>query len=110
MLRSKWETGRRFEVARLLGDRFLGSGEEPLLPATRAATYRQKAQRSFAAELLCPIEALTELLSGDFSSESTEDAPARFHVSERTVLTLLGNHGLIDRENLDEDFVAASVW
>ena len=110
VLRSKWETGCRFEVARLLGDRFLGSGEEPLLPATRAATYRQKAQRSFAAELLCPIEALTELLSGDFSSESTEDAAARFHVSERTVLTLLGNHGLIDRESLDEDFVAASVW
>ena len=38
-LRSKWETGRRFELARLLGDNIffarMPNGPEPLSPATR---------------------------------------------------------------------------
>lgn len=55
VLRSKWETGRRFELARLLGDRIAGGGTGRLFPATRTYTYRQKLQRSFAAELLCPF-------------------------------------------------------
>ena len=49
--RSKWETGRRFELARLIGDRLFG-GSRRLFPATQAYSYRQKAQRAFAAELL----------------------------------------------------------
>lgn len=66
-LRSKWETGRRFALARLLGDRLLRQLGEPLQPATEAHTYRQKAQRAFAAELLCPYDALTDFLGTDCS-------------------------------------------
>jgi len=64
VLRSKWETGRRFELARLLGDRVAGSSDGRLFLATPAYTYRQKMQRSFAAELLCPFDAMEEACAG----------------------------------------------
>jgi hypothetical protein len=47
-------------------------------------------------------------LRGDFSAEAIEDAAAHFNVSERTVRTLLANHGLIDREELVSDFEFAA--
>ena len=90
-LRSKWETGRRFDLARLLGDRLLGQ-EEPLLPATRAYTYRQKAQRAFAAELLCPYQAVREFLDGDRSEERREEAADHFNVSPVAIGTVLANN------------------
>lgn len=102
VLRAKWETGRRFEVARLLGDRIAGWTKEPLLPATRAHTYRQRLQRSFAAELLCPFEILDDELEGDYSDESIEDAARRYNVSDRTVRTLLVNHGRLSRESIED--------
>jgi hypothetical protein len=103
VLRSKWQTGRRFELARLLGDRLTNGLTERLLPATRAYTYRQKLQRAFAAELLCPLPALKEKLAGDYSAEAREDAAHHFTVSERTVTTMLVNHRLLDRDYLDGD-------
>jgi len=104
VLRSKWEAGRRFELARLLGDRLTNGGlNERLLPATRAYTYRQQIQRAFAAELLCPFEALEEQMAGDYSTDARDDAAHYFNVSELTVRTLLVNHRLIDRSYLDED-------
>ena len=90
-LRSKWETGRRFDLARLLGDRLLGQ-DEPLLPATGAYTYRQKAQRAFAAELLCPYQALCEFLGQDRSEERCDDAASHFNVSPRAISSLLLNN------------------
>lgn len=104
VLRSKYETGRRFNLARLLGDRVAVTAGGRLMPATRAYTYRQKLQRAFAGEFLCPFDALADTLQGDFSAEAIEDAAAHFNVSDRTVRTLLANHGLIDREDLVQDF------
>jgi hypothetical protein len=106
VLRSKYETGRRFNLARLLGDRVAVTAGGKLRPATRTYTYRQKLQRAFAGEFLCPFEVLADVLGGDFSTESIEDAAAYFNVSERTVRTLLVNHRLIDREELAQDFDA----
>lgn len=103
VLRSKWETGRRFELARLLGDRIAGLPGDHFFPATRAATYRQKTQRSFAAELLCPFEAVEEMLAGDFSEENQIEVARHFDVSELTIRTLLVNHGLIDRDALSAE-------
>lgn len=102
-LRSKRETGRRFDLARLLGDRLVSPTNGRLYPATRAYTYRQKLQRSFAAEFLCPFSAVSNLLKGDFSEESIDDAAAYFNVSERAVRTILVNHKVLDRQELDED-------
>jgi hypothetical protein len=105
---SRWRTSRRFNLARLIGDRLIHP-EGGLHPATRAYTYRQKMQRSFAAELLCPFEALDDMLSGDYSSEAQEEAAEHFEVSELTVRTLLVNHKRIERAELDGEFDAEAA-
>lgn len=104
VFRSKWESGRRFEIARLMAERIIAPAAGRLFPATRAYTYRQKMQRSFAAEFLSPFEAVDEMLAGDYSDENQADIAAQFNVSERTVRTLLVNHHRIPREELDEEF------
>jgi hypothetical protein len=108
VLRSKWDTGRRFDLARLLGDRVLNASGG-LHPATRASTYRQKAQRAFSAELLSPFEAVDAMLQGDYSIENQEEVADHFHVSGLTVDTLLKNHGRIPRDDVDYDFDAADA-
>ncbi len=104
VLRSKWATGRRFELARLLGERIVASTGSRLMSATRAYTYRQKMQRSFAAELLSPFEAVEDMLAGDYSAENQQDAAQHFQVSDLTIRTLLVNHGRLEREELNEEF------
>lgn len=107
-LRSKRDTGRRFELARLVGDRLLGTSAnwvgEPLLPATRAYSYRQRAQRAFAAELLSPFADMEEMLAGDYSEGRQRDVAEHFSVSERTIRTQLVNHRRIAREETPELF------
>ena len=99
-LRSRWETGRRFDLARLLADRLCMNhlDDEPLLLATQSYTYRQKLQRAFAAELLAPIEAVDDFLDGDTSEEKQNDAAEYFNVSPRAVQSLLVNNGRISRD------------
>ena len=103
-LRSKWDTGRRFELARLLGDRVVEcrmpySGER-LSPATRIYSYRQKMQRAFAAEFLSPFAEMDGMLEDDYDSEEAQvDVAQHFAVSPWTVRTQLLNHGCIDRED-----------
>lgn len=109
VLRSKWKTGRRFDLARLIGDRLVRGTAGRLYPATRAYTYQQKVQRSFAAELLSPFEAVNEMLGGDYSVEKRQDVADYFQVSEITIRTLLVNHRLLEREELDEEFEVAAA-
>jgi len=109
VLRSKWSNGRRFELARLLGDRLISSGENRLFPATKAQTYRQKMQRAFAAEFLSPFREVEEALKGDYSAENQRDVAEHFDVSEMTIRTLLVNHHRIARDGLDEDFDIAAA-
>ncbi len=109
VLRSKWHGGRRFELARLLGDRIAGPKGGRLFPATRAYTYRQKMQRSFAAEFLSPFDAVDEMLEGDYSTENQQDVAEHFEVSPLTIRTLLVNHGRLEREELDGEFEAAAA-
>ena len=95
-LRSKWDTGRRFELARLLGDNIFSAGmpggAEPLSPATKSYSYRQRAQRTFAAELLSPWPTVKEMLGSDYSEENQEQVAEYFSVSQRTVETLIMNN------------------
>jgi len=107
VLRSKWKTGRRFELARILGDRIARQQSSKLFPATRSYTYRQKMQRSFAAELLSPFNAVEDMLKGDYSIESQQDVAEHFDVSPMTIRTLLVNHKRIERDNFDFDVAAA---
>lgn len=90
--------GRRFELARFLGDYLYTkdlTGEVRWLAGTDLSTSRQKYQRAFAAELLCPIKALTEFLDGDFSESAIDEAKEHFDVAPRAVELLLANNGLI---------------
>jgi Zn-dependent peptidase ImmA (M78 family) len=68
-------------------------------------------QRSFAAELLAPFAAVDEMLAGDYSLENQQDAADHFNVSDRTICTMLVNHGRLEREELDREFeLAAALW
>jgi hypothetical protein len=107
VLHSRRHPGRRFHMARLLADRLVAPPRGRLRAATRTYTYRQKMQRSFAAELLSPFEAVEDMLKGDYSPEAQQDAAEHFQVSDRTILTLLVNHRRLGREELDEDLAAA---
>ena len=100
VFRSGWETGRRFELARLLGDQLLFPAGEALHPSTGAETFRQRAQRAFAAEFLCPYQDLREFLKGDFSETAREEAGRHFLVSPRAVTTILVNKRDLARESL----------
>ena len=106
MLRSRYATGRRFELARLVGARLLLPSEGSLHPATRAATYRQKAQRAFAAELLSPFAQVEEMLAGDYSEERQEEVAHHFQVSVLVIRNQLANHGRLERDSLDDGFDA----
>lgn len=98
------EASRRFALARLIGDRLMHR-QGALHAATHAYTYRQKAQRSFAAELLAPLEAVEDMLRGDYSDDRQQDVAEYFEVSTMVVNTLLKNHNRIERELPDEDFL-----
>lgn len=107
VFRSKWREGRRFELARILGDRLFGNNTQKLFPVTRSYTFRQKMQRSFAAELLSPFDAVDHRLAGDYSDESQKDVAEHFQVSEKTIKTMLVNRGLIPRDELDFEMALA---
>jgi hypothetical protein len=94
--RRRNSVGRRFELARFLGEYLRPSTHEARwLASTDLSTFRQKYQRAFAAEFLCPIDSLTSFLGGDFSSYAIEEAAAEFDVSEQTITSLLLNNGYI---------------
>jgi len=103
-LNGRRETSRRFALARLVADSIVADEDERLLPGTRARTDRQKFQRAFAQELLCPFESLREY---EFFSEGKpidddeiDEAAHYFTVSPLLVKTLLVNKGLLERETL----------
>ncbi len=102
-LRSKWVTGRRFELARLIGDRLartqVSKQPENLYPATRSFSYRQKMQRAFAAELLSPFNAVDEMHGGDYSEEKQNEIATHFKVSAMTIQAQLVNHGRLRLED-----------
>ena len=94
--RKKHPMAKRFELARLLGDYiFTNETEKKWLASTDLATSRQKYQRAFAAEFLCPINALQDFLKNDYSESTIEDASEHFQVSEETVKSLLINNGFL---------------
>jgi hypothetical protein len=94
--RKRNAVGQRFELARFLGEYLRPSSEDGRwLASTDLSTSRQKYQRAFAAEFLCPLDALLSFLGGDFSTYAIEEAAANFEVSEQVVTNLLLNNGVI---------------
>ncbi len=98
----KWNRpARRFEAARFLADHLCAERRDHWLPITNAATVRQKMQRAFAAEFLCPIDSLRSYLGDEFLPEAFDDAAMYFGISEMAVKSHLANHHLIPRTLVD---------
>jgi hypothetical protein len=95
LFRKRNRPALRFEATRMIGDQVSTPVQERWLPVTDAGTARQKTQRAFAIEFLCPISALDEYLRSDFSVEAVEEAGEHFGVSELAVRSHLANHGRI---------------
>jgi Zn-dependent peptidase ImmA (M78 family) len=92
---------RRFELCRLIADGLVASEGDLLLPATVSRTSRQKFQRAFAQEFLCPFDALRERLGPSVpADEDIEDAAAHFEVSPLVIQTTLVNKGILPRDLL----------
>lgn len=93
------EAGRRFDAVRFWADTICAPPKDHWLPVTSSKTARQKFQRAFAAEFLCPFDSLQEKLGGDYSYESLEDAADTFKVSYKVVQSHLSNHGIVEFES-----------
>jgi hypothetical protein len=98
VLRSRWKEGKRFDLCRLIADGLVAPRDERLMPATRAKTSRQKFQRAFAHEFLCPSDALLERLgSSPPEDEEIESAAQYFEVSPLLIRSKLANLGILPR-------------
>lgn len=85
LFRKRNRPARRFEAARFIADYLCAERRDRWLPVTDAATARQKLQRAFAAEFLCPIDSLRAYLGDEFLPEAFEDAAEHFGISEMAV-------------------------
>ncbi len=101
-LMSHFQVNRRFSLLRLVGDHLTAPLNDKLLPAgPHAKTHRQKFQRAFAQEFLCPYSDLTAFLnSPEPSDEDIEDAAHHFNVSALMVKTILVNKDDLERSCL----------
>lgn len=105
--RSRRLENRRFALSRLVADHLIAPLGDVLLPATDARTSRQKLQRAFAQELLCPINALKDFLGinalqdSPLADDDIDEAAAHFEVSPLVIKTALVNKRLMEPQTLD---------
>ena len=99
-LNTSYPTNHRFALLRLVGDRLYSPDTDKFLPVTTVKTARQKFQRAFAQEFLCPSDALKDFVGEDFGEEKLDEAAHYFNVSTRVIETTLVNKGFIDRGSL----------
>lgn len=96
-LTSPHEASRRFSLLRLVADHLYAPQSDFLFPVTKARTARQKFQRAFAQEFLCPSQELIEFMGKDLSDDRLDDAAVYFNVSSWLVRSTLINKGVMDR-------------
>ena len=101
VLRSPIRVNRRFNLARILGDRLI-YGKSRLSPATHAYTYRQRAQRAFAAELLCPSDVIGAEMDADDSTDHQSEVADAFGVSDY-VIRMVVERTRLERDGEDAD-------
>ena len=111
ILKRPHEQSRRFDIARLIGDRLAANSNDIWHPATKGYTFRQEVQRAFAAELLCPSEELVRRFDAPIELDGIDDVVAEtakeYCVSDRLVLTHLVNRGLAPDFLLEESDVTS---
>ncbi|GLR64685.1 hypothetical protein [Marinospirillum insulare] len=108
MLGKSRPLAQRFMLARIIGDYLYTTNTQAktasaeTLVCTIGKTYRQKYQRAFAQELLCPYTALIERLDTlEPDDEAISEAAEHFLVSPLVVNTVLVNKGHLPNTLLD---------
>jgi len=102
-LRARGTASRRFEVCCAVGDAIWARGDilGPIAPHSKTA--RQKFQRAFAQNLLCPSQDLLSYISKTSpSDDDIEAASEHFHVTEGVIRTILRNKGLLPIESFED--------
>ena len=101
ILKKRHPNARRFALARIIGDHLVTADGEGLLPVTNAVTDRQRFQRAFAQEFLCPFDALRNFFKDENPDDDLmEDAAHHFQVSEVAIRSILVNKSILERERL----------
>ena len=99
---------RRFELARMIGDRIWTGEHDNFGVVSRARTDRQKFQRAFAQSLLCPLEELRAVVDVNRPNDGDIDRAARlFQIDRNAVIAVLRNHGYLPHETIAEQLEAA---
>ena len=94
VLAPKGKSGKRFLMARALGD-YLGRTEPGAALLSALATDRQARSRAFAAELLAPSESLRRQLGGRLvEPEQVDELALEYDVSTEVIRRQIENHGL----------------
>jgi hypothetical protein len=92
---------QRFYLARLIGAAAMAGPAQHVLPVSSARTAFQKAERSFAQELLCPWQDLKEFLADlGTDDDAIAEAASHFRVSEKVIQTTLVNKHKLPRDQL----------
>jgi hypothetical protein len=110
LLNRTHDEGRRFDTARLLGDYLGFDHDEKILPATNAMTRRQKFQRAFAAEFLCPsrmIQSQYSNLDQRTVAKAVDEISTDYIVSEQVVLHHMENRNVLAQEFPDNPLLWA---
>lgn len=98
-LRRRHPQSRRFALTRLVADHIDAAPQDRLLPVTKAKTQRQKFQRSFAQEFLCPFAELMKFVGDHPDDDGIEEAADHYDVSPLLVSMTLVNKGVIERSH-----------
>ena len=93
VLRARIPTGRRVDAAGLLGTSCSSTTTSPVT-RDRQPHFRQRVQRAFAVEFLCPIGGLVDRLDGDYSDIAIEEAATEYRVSPWLTATHMENNGI----------------
>jgi hypothetical protein len=96
--RGKLRFSRRFQASRIIADKLISDQDNVLLPVSNAGTWRQKFQRAFAGEFLCPSDNLLEFLNGRYDEDSISDAAEYFEVNESVPRTHLINRKILSAD------------
>jgi Zn-dependent peptidase ImmA (M78 family) len=114
VLNRKYQPSARFDIARIIGDHLYFDTNDRWKPTTTSWTARQKFQRAFAAEFLCPSKAVEDRYrASPFPLNSLDeniDALSReYEVSPQVVRYHLLNRKLIGRNLAPDGYESESL-
>ncbi len=111
LLSRSHDHGRRFDTARLIGDYLSLDRDEKIMPATNTMTARQKFQRAFAAEFLCPSTMIKERYPNGIDQRSLgkaiDDISSEYNVAGLVVQLHMKNRNVLSPELIESPLLLA---